>query len=282
MAEIRSVQTARTQRGVITLRQLLDAGFTPDQITRRVRTGWLVRLHEGVYAIGAIGAIGRTQAALLACGPGSIADAGTAAALHDLLPYPAIPHVVVRRNGPRPKAVRTRHPRVLPDWTRRHGLRTTTVPETLLAIAATDSAAAREATDQAFIHRRTHASALTCFLDDKRGHRGVRTLREILHGPRTRSDAERRFWKLLHDANLPLPLTNVRVNGHLVDFYWPDHNLIVETDGWASHGRREQWERDHRRGLDHFAAGVTVLRISARQLADEPFAVVAALARRLA
>ncbi len=142
--------------------------------------------------------------------------------------------------------------------------------------------AAHQATDLAFIQRRTDATLLTRFLKTKGGHRGVRTLHGIIEGPRTRSHAEQTFYKLLNQARLAPPLTNVKVNGHLVDFYWPDFNLIVETDGWASHGRRGQWELDHDRDLDHFVARVETLRITARQLEREPLRIVAALAVRLA
>ena len=282
MAERRVVAVARGQRGIVRLEELEAAGLSRDQVGHRVRTGWLVHLHEGVYAVGTVGAIGLVQAALFACGANSLAHNATAAALHDLLPYPDTVHVAVPRNGPRPPGIKTYHPTVLPEWTLRHGLRTATVPELLLSLAATDPTAAAEATDAAFIARRTSTAALRAFLSAKKGHRGAARLRDIIDGPRTRSGAEREFLRLLDAARLPRPLANVRVNGHLVDFLWPDHGLIVETDGWASHGRRSQWEADRRRDLDHFVAGVDVLRLTARQLDAEPYAVVAALTRRLA
>jgi very-short-patch-repair endonuclease len=272
---------ARGQRGVITYEQLRGAGFSPDQITHRVKTGWLTRLHEGVYAIGTIGAIGRAQAALIACGKQSVAIDETSAALHDLLPYPAAVYVAVPRNGPRPPGVMTSRPKQLPAWILRHGLHTATVPETLLQLARTNPALAREATDQAYIDRRTDTTALTHFLNGKKGSRGVRTLRRIVEGPRTRSGTERKFFALLKAAKLPLPLTNVKVNGALVDFYWPEYGLIIETDGWGSHGRRGQWERDHDRDLEHFATSVDTLRLTARQVDEESYAIVAALAVRL-
>lgn len=257
--------------------QLLDVGFSPRQIERRLRTGWLTRLHEGVYALGTIGAIGKVQAGLFACGTESMAQDESSAALHHLLPYPDAVYVAVPRSGPRPPGLRTSHPLELPDWTRRHGLKTATIPETLLQLAARSPGLAREATDQAFIHRRTDATALTRFLEAKGSRRGVRALREIIEGPRTRSRAEKTFYRLLERAELPLPLTNVKVNGHLVDFFWPQFELIVETDGWGSHGRRGQWERDRARDLDHAAVGAMTLRVTARMLEREPFAVVAKL-----
>ena len=55
----------------------------------------------------------------------------------------------------------------------------------------------------------------------------------------------------------------------------------VETDGWASHGRRGQWERDHERDLDHFGAGVTSLRVTYLQVTRKELEVAARLGPRL-
>ena len=49
------------------------------------------------------------------------------------------------------------------------------------------------------------------------------------------------FLKLVRSAGLPDPLSNheLEVPDHgreEVDFYWPAHRLVVETDGWETHG----------------------------------------------
>ena len=60
---------------------------------------------------------------------------------------------------------------------------------------------------------------------------GIARLRRILtQHTRTDSDLERRFLRLVKQAGLPAPETQARVNGHRVDFYWPDLRLVVETD----------------------------------------------------
>jgi hypothetical protein len=48
----------------------------------------------------------------------------------------------------------------------------------------------------------------------------------------TRSEAERRLLALIAKAGLPRPHTNVKVHGHEVDLYWPEHRLAVEFDSW--------------------------------------------------
>lgn len=281
-AESRAVEIARGRRGIVLLDELLDVGLTKHAVARRVETGWLTRHHERIYSVGPLDPVGLIQAGLLACDEEATAWGRSAAALHRLLPFIDAVWIAVPRGSTRPPGLDIVEQTQMPKWTRREGLRTTTVPETLLALAATATyAETQRAFDQAHIDRRITTASLAPFLIEKSGRRGVRTLRAIAEGPATRSHAERTFYELLKLGRLDLPLVNVMVNGVLVDFYWPEHNLIVETDGWASHQRQSQRERDGTRDLDHFAAGVETLRITARKLEREPYAVLAALAAGL-
>jgi very-short-patch-repair endonuclease len=93
----------------------------------------------------------------------------------------------------------------------------------------------------------------------------------------TRSEAERLFLALVRRAGLPTPLTNVRVAGHEVDFHWPDHDLVVEVDGYAFHSTRRAFERDRRRDADLRRAGCAVQRVSYAQITREPLLLVADL-----
>ena len=88
--------------------------------------------------------------------------------------------------------------------------------------------------------------------------------------------------RLLREARLPQPLTNVRVAGFEADFFWPDRKLIVEFDGYQFHGHRAAFERDRKRDAAHVLAGYRVIRVTWRQLTEEPLAVVATIARALA
>jgi very-short-patch-repair endonuclease len=57
--------------------------------------------------------------------------------------------------------------------------------------------------------------------------------------------------------------------------------VIVELDAFETHGTTFAFERDRRRDLALEAAGWTVVRITARQLAEEPKRVRRHLARLL-
>jgi very-short-patch-repair endonuclease len=88
--------------------------------------------------------------------------------------------------------------------------------------------------------------------------------------------------KLCRQAGLPQPLTNIMLNGHLVDFYWPDQRLIVEVDGYGTHGNRLAFENDRRRDQTRVAAGYVVIRVTWRQLQHEAIAITARIAQALA
>ena len=97
----------------------------------------------------------------------------------------------------------------------------------------------------------------------------------------TRSDAEDRFLSLVAKAQLAAPETNVRLSPYEVDALWRDQSLIVEIDGFAVHSTRVAFERDRARDAELQARGLRVIRVTWRQLVDEPEAVVARLARAL-
>jgi very-short-patch-repair endonuclease len=66
-----------------------------------------------------------------------------------------------------------------------------------------------------------------------------------------------------------------------VDFLWSAQKLVVEVDSWRFHGHRRAFERDRRKDLALQAAGYQVIRITAKQLAQQPLLVVAQIARVL-
>ena len=55
----------------------------------------------------------------------------------------------------------------------------------------------------------------------------------------------------------------------------------MEVDGYAFHGHRAAFERDRRRDMTLRDSGYSVIRVTWRQLVEEPFLVVAHIARAL-
>jgi very-short-patch-repair endonuclease len=89
----------------------------------------------------------------------------------------------------------------------------------------------------------------------------------------TRSELERRFLNLCRRHGIPLPEVNVRVDAFTVDFLWRDARLIVETDGFQTHGTRFAFEADRARDARLKAIGFEVLRFTWRQLTRDGPAV---------
>jgi very-short-patch-repair endonuclease len=138
---------------------------------------------------------------------------------------------------------------------------------------------------EAFALRLVNEPELEAAADRATGRPGVASLRAQLRreaGPQwTQSEGERRMLKLIREAGLPAPQTQVRIAGWPADFLWPEQRLIVEFDGYQFHSGRRAFERDRRRDQAHVAAGYTVIRVTWRQLNEEPLAVIATIARAL-
>ncbi|HVW47364.1 MAG TPA: DUF559 domain-containing protein, partial [Solirubrobacterales bacterium] len=107
-------------------------------------------------------------------------------------------------------------------------------------------------------------------LDGHVGMPGARTLRTMLDRHTFRlsdSDLEIYFRPLALAAGFPQPLTKHWVLGYEVDFWFPDHGLVVETDGLRYHRTPAQQARMVKRDQTHMAAGLRVLRFTHWQIA---------------
>jgi hypothetical protein len=120
---------------------------------------------------------------------------------------------------------------------------------------------------------------------------GAAAARAVLATPGasiTRSDLEGLFIEFVDRVGLPRPATNVplQLPGFWIeaDCMWREQRLIVELDSHATHATRSAFENDRARDRALIAAGWRVVRITWRQLCDEPRALTddlrAALARR--
>ena len=115
---------------------------------------------------------------------------------------------------------------------------------------------------------------------------GLKAIRALLDeatiGARIiRSELEERFQDFLIRAGLPLPQTNVVIEGYEVDCVWPEQRVIVELDGHATHSPAYAFELDRARDRRLEAAGWRVIRITWRQLEQEEDLVEADLRRLL-
>jgi very-short-patch-repair endonuclease len=297
--DLRIGEFARRQHGVVTLAQLQLAGLSTSAVGKRVRRGRLHRIHRGVYAIAPtrLTTHGRVIAAVLAYGDRAVAShraaggilglgTGNRASVEVSVPVPA----VRSRPGIDAHASPTLRPE---DVIRRDGIPCTTVAGTLLDLA--DAVPLRQlerAVGQAERLRIFDLAAIEDVLACANGRRGAGVLRRLLDGIRdepglTESDLEERFLELVRDAGLPAPAVNEWVvvdDGPAIraDFLWRAQRLIVEVDGWASHGTRDGFERDRLRDQRVRLAGWDVLRFTHRQVFREGSRVMSTVGSLLA
>jgi very-short-patch-repair endonuclease len=289
--EAAAARIARAQHGVITTAQLESAGFGRSAIARRVRGEWLVRIHEGVYRIGVLaGPFAGEMAALLACGPLSVIGHRSAVIVMGLRwrycgPVEVVlPHEVqLGRAGVRCRRVTAL---AADEVAVRHGLRVTTPARTLVDLAATASRGDLERLAEEILFQRLASTAeIIDAIGRGAGRPGVRKLRAIAdlldEASFTRSEAERRLKTLLRGAGLPMPRMNVKRAGWEVDAVWDRQRLVVEVDGYRSHGTRPQFERDRTKDAQMMLAGYRVLRFTWRQITREPTVVIATIAAAL-
>jgi len=125
-----------------------------------------------------------------------------------------------------------------------------TLPWVLVELAATlNSEDLARAFHEAAVRYRTRPAQVEAVLVRRPRSPGAANLRSVMRGDTrvTLSALERRFLKVLKEANLLLPETNQHVGGRWVDCRWPQRKLTVELDSYRYHHSRHAWEQGHRR-----------------------------------
>jgi very-short-patch-repair endonuclease len=189
---------------------------------------------------------------------------------------------VTARTERRIEGVRTHRCRFLnaSDATLVRGIPVTTVPRTLVDIAAELSAdALARACHEAGVRYRTTPAQVEAVLAQRPTIPGGRTLRRVIHGDVhvTLSKLEKRALQLLSEDGLPLPITNREAGGRRVDCRWPEHHLTVELDGYRFHNSRHSWEQDRRREREARARGDEFRRYSYGDVTEDPRFMLAEL-----
>jgi very-short-patch-repair endonuclease len=302
---------AARQHGVVSRQQLLTLGVTPRMVELRLANGSLVSLHRGVYRVGPLESPHtRDMAAVLACGGEAVVSHRSAALLWGLIPRSRRPRavdvsVVEGAGGRRRRGIRVYRIRRLPeaDRTALHALPITTPVRTLLDLAriSAERVPGRRGDRLGWVSPREVEQAVAqaereglIALDALRarllspevmGQRGTAFLRKLLEsetGPAfSRSVAEDRFLELIRGAQLPSPEANARVGGIEVDFLWRELGIGVEVDGFRFHSSRRRFEADRHRDTALASIGVHVIRVTWRQITDEPAILLGRVAMAL-
>jgi len=268
----------RAQHGVVTRQQLLDLDFGEKAIKHRRRNG---RLHptpwRGIYAVGRPGLTkeGLFIAAVLACGDEAVLSHASGGDLWRMRRQRSGWVEVSAPTKHELEGIRSHRRRLhTSDITEHRGIPVTTPACTLIDMAARLNASqtercVNEADKLDLIDPETLRQALDA-TDPRPGVGRLKRILDIRSFTLTDSETEQRFLPIARKAGLPRPLTQRWVNGFRVDFYWPDLELIVETDGLRYHRTPAEQARDALRDQVHAAAGYTPLRFTRAQICYDP------------
>ncbi|GMV03910.1 MAG: hypothetical protein AMXMBFR53_01920 [Gemmatimonadota bacterium] len=287
--DMRILEIAARQHGVVGREQLRAAGLSRGAIEHRLRIGTLRPLHRGVYGTGPTTPKYQAEAAaLLACGDQAVLTHQTAAGILRIVPEPR-PGEPVHVSGPRtlrgPRSgVRLHRVGRLPadEVEGRRGLAVSTGPRTILDLAAClgpyDLERALAQAERQELVTLDQVRAVARRYPGRPGRGRLQALLDDIAAPElTRSQPEALLLKRLRRAGVPQPTANARIHGIEVDLLFPDYRLAVEIDGYAFHRQRPAFEEDRSRAAALAARGIMVLRFTPRQLTREPDKVLARL-----
>jgi hypothetical protein len=269
-------QLMRSQSGVIGLEQLRALGVTKAEVAGMVGRRELWHVRRGVYADtrSPMTPRGHLFAALLSFTPDAHAffSHRTAAALLGLrdLSVHRLELTIVADHTPKRPPLRVHRVCETPpadEIRTRDGITFSSAARMLVELAP------RETGDE--LNRLITAAARKRLLDPQRveralarhaGARGIAPLRAALAAyrptPADKSGFERDFaeW-LTTDDRIPPPQRNVVLGGWELDFYWPDHGVVAETDGERFHMLPSDRERDYRKDAWLQRRRIAVLRV---------------------
>ena len=238
----------------------------------------------------------RIRAGLLAV-PGSVASHRSAAVLWELVPTDDA--ATVHLSVPNGSARRERLAGVTchrPDDRRdlravaRDGMLATPPLRAVLDLGITDPTLVDEAVGRTLSDGLLTIAALEAGLERhaRQGRTGVRALRAAIDAwsidaRPADSILEAAFARLCTRSGLPPFVLHERIGRWEVDFRFVGTPILVECDGWTTHGRdRDQFERDRRKDDDLRAAGWVLTRLTYRAIARRPTDTARRLHRLLA
>lgn len=287
---------ASGQRTLVRTPELAACGLGKDAIAYRVKNARLYPVFQGVYSVGCgeLPPLALEQAALMACEPGAFLTGRSAAfywGMRKTAPAPVEVSVVARycasRDGITVRRIKTIDPCELRF---REGLWVSSPARVVLEVAAVAPDELPAVLDEGLARRRITREELEAVLARNRPCRGAARLAALLGDETamtiTRSDAEKAFLKLIRDAHLPIPETNVPFGPYEPDFLWRRERLIVELDSPTFHGGPRAFQNDREKDLFYRDADFDSMRMTREHVIRAPaivlVRVVKALERRRA
>jgi hypothetical protein len=232
------------------------------------------------------------MAAVLAAGPGAVLSHRSAGAIHRIHRSELL-EVTVGSRGRKMPGIRIHYSSVLPadEVTMVSGIRVTTCPRTLFDLAAVLiqhwlERAMHEAEYRQILDPLSLSDLITRYPRRRGGKAAKLALARLQFGANVpKKELASRFLAFADDARLPRPETNGYIHSagrwFEGDCVWRAPRVIVELDGRATHSTTAAFEADRERDRILQAQGWRVVRVTWRQLHDDPDAIVTDLRRLL-
>jgi predicted transcriptional regulator of viral defense system/very-short-patch-repair endonuclease len=250
---------AEGQAGRVSRRQLVDLGISDEAIAVRVSSGRLIRLRNGVFALGhRRDDRARHWAAVLAVGDdGAISHLSGAAEHRMVRTAPLTVDVTTPRRLPRREGIRVHSRRLDAEaLCSVAGLPVTSPSQTLFDLASVlEQGALARAANEAFVRQLVSHDDLLAALARKSRRNGAAWFRRLLGrlgiAGRVRSPLEVRLHRFLDARGFPPWESNVRlrIGGEWIepDVLWREQRVIVEADGRGPHLAPLTFASDRRR-----------------------------------
>jgi very-short-patch-repair endonuclease len=268
---------------MVSRRQLLALGMGRRAVAGRLERGQLHEVFRGVYAVGVrrISRRGRWMAAVLACGDAAVLSHRSAARLWQLLPPGAewvdvtCPEAEVERNG----IIGHRSHLRGDEWLVNDAIPATSPFRTIFDLAAVlEMRDLERAFHEAEVREVRDRVSLPMLLERYPGQRGTRKVRALLESREpvaiTRNDFEEAYLALVDRFDLRRPRMNasLAIRGRFfeIDALWEGERVAVELDSRGVHGTPKKFESDRLRDRILIAEGWRTMRVTWRQLQDEP------------
>jgi very-short-patch-repair endonuclease len=273
---------ARSHHGIITFEA---SGLTRSAWYRALRAGTIEQIHPYVARLHGTPDTPeqRIAAALEAVSERAIASHRSAAHLYGVPRPDSDPVDVIVLGRRRSVALdgvviheQTDRRRLTPQ--RRNGLRCTNILRMLVDLGAVDRAAVHDAVGHALATSLVNLAAIetTVIEHSRQGRSGVVALREAvadwaIDGKPADSVLEITMSRLIRRYRLPTVTFHPLVEGYKPDFLVDGTPVLLECDGWASHGlNKARFERDRARDAELLGKGWIVVHFTYRQITMQP------------
>jgi Protein of unknown function (DUF559) len=285
----RVARLAERQAGNVARHQLKHIGLGRGTIQRWIATGYLVPTLRGVYRVGHAAPSREADlwAAVLYARPGAALSHGTAAHWRGLINFePTRIHISTSHRVESLPGIRVHGRRAAPRVLHK-GIPTTSIPQTMLDLAATHKHnVVRHALAQLDFDDDLHISELVDITDH--GKPGSVKLKCAIaaHQPKLalvngKLEFDWLIW--LEERGIePLPEYRQYVCGYQVDCYWPAHGLVVELDGIRNHSSPAQMKTDRQRDFALRSHKLIVYRYDWDLVHDQPDPIEREIRRTLA